>query len=63
MAKEINIQKILSELDKGTPDEQYDALVAIKNHVTKNMMEVQKKKEDEASDLQSKIEKIKNNNH
>lgn len=58
MAKEINVKKIISELQKGTPDQQYTALQEIKNHVSKVVADEQKKLEDLASALQSKLEKI-----
>lgn len=59
MAKEINIEKIKAEIDKGTIEQQYDAFQLIKTHIHSNIEAEQKGAEDRASDLQSKMEKIK----
>lgn len=53
-----SIEKIFKEIDKGTLAEQYDLYTQVKDHVQKNILAGQKKKEDEATELQSKAEKL-----
>lgn len=58
MSKTISIDKIKKELAKGTPDEQYDAYLQVKDFVQQNIEAEQKALEDKASELQSKINRI-----
>jgi hypothetical protein len=49
----------LDELDKGTIDQQYEALNSIKSHIHENIEEAQKIIEEQSNSLASKAEKIK----
>lgn len=53
-----NSQKVFAELGKLDENELYERFLEIKYFVQKRLSEIQKIKEDEASDLASKIEKL-----
>lgn len=54
----INTDKILKELEKGTPDEQYVVFQQVKDFVQKSLTTEQKEVEEKASELQNKIERL-----
>lgn len=54
----INTDKIIKELEKGSVVEQVEAYKLVKTFVTNSLQEEQKKKEEEASQLQSTLENI-----
>lgn len=56
----INNEKILKELAKGSPAEQHETYLLVKQVVTQTLQEEQAKKEQEANDLQSKIDRLNN---
>jgi len=53
-----NSQKVFAELGKLDEKELYEQFLEIKSFVQKVLQEKQKQREDEASELQSKIEKL-----
>ena len=54
----INTDKIIKELSKGDIVEQIDAYNAIREFITNSLLENQKKKEEEANNLQSILDRI-----
>ena len=54
----INTDKILKELEKGTPDELYAAFFYIKGAVQRMIEIEQKQVEERANELQNKIDEI-----
>lgn len=54
----IKIDKIYSELSKGTPEEQYEAYLLIKDFVQKSLAAQQKEVEEKANELQNKIDRL-----
>jgi predicted RecB family endonuclease len=57
MAK-YNREKLLTEWDKLTVEEQYEELRFLKDHTQKKLIEKQKQVEEQSSELASKIEKL-----
>lgn len=60
MAK-FNIDKIYAELDKLNENELYSAFGLVKDFVQKKLAAAQKQREEEANELQSKIERLAGN--
>ncbi len=58
MPKQLNVDKILKQLDGVEIDEVKRAYREIKEYVTKRLTEYQKKLQDESSDIQSVIERL-----
>lgn len=58
MAKEPNLEKILSEFKKGDAKQQVKLFSQVKDHVTKVLLEKSKELEEESSEVQSTIERI-----
>jgi len=54
----INTDKILKELEKGTPDEQYVVFQQVKDFVQKSLTAEQKEVEEKSSELQNKIDRL-----
>lgn len=54
----INTDKILKELEKGTPEEQYESYLLIKDFVQKSLAAQQKEVEEKANELQNKIDRL-----
>ena len=54
----IKIDKIYSELAKGTPEEQYESYLLIKDFVQKSLAAQQKEVEEKANELQNKIDRL-----
>ncbi len=54
----INTDKILKELEKGTPEEQYEVFHQVKDFVQKSLTAEQKEVEEKASELQNKIDRL-----
>ena len=59
----IKIDKIYPELSKGTPEEQYEAYLLIKDFVQKSLAAQQKEVEEKANELQNKIERLSGTNY
>ena len=59
----INIEKIEKELQKGTPEEQYEAFQKVKEYVQTSLEEHQKKVEEINNEILSKINRISGNNY
>ena len=56
-----NMDKVFKELNKVPPEEIYAVYLTIKDFVSEKLTTHQKQTEEKASELQSKIDKIKGN--
>lgn len=54
----IKTEKIIQLLEKGNITEKVEAFKAIKEYVTKSLLDEQKKRQDEATELQSISERL-----
>jgi hypothetical protein len=57
----IKLDKIVKELEKGSPDEQYAAFQEIKDFVQLSLANEQKILDEKSSELQSKIDRLNSN--